>query len=133
MRETRREVLTMNWLDTLLDRGLEARREARPLAALPVAKPKPRQPKPEIKTVWVQTRPPRDGDAGGCKIGYYSVAGGVVAMRDEKGQPTGKTHRLGPDDNERTIAGRLTLQSWHKAAGESDFDRPLYYPPRGLA
>jgi hypothetical protein len=121
----------MSWLDTLLDRGNEAKRLAEPIAP-PTVKPA-RQPKPEIKTVWVQTRPARDGDAGGCEAGFYFVIDGVVRMCSESGKPTDKQCRLGPSDDAHRIAGRLTLQAWSKAAGERDFNRPLNYSPSGVA
>src|SRR6266704_2997963 len=103
----------MSWLDTLLDRGMQAKQAAEPVAA-PPAIARPRQPRPEIKTVWFQTRAPRGGDAGAVELGYYSVADGVLTMRDESGKPTGQQHRLGPSDNERAIAGRLAKAGWVK-------------------
>ncbi len=45
---------------------------------------------PEIKEVVVQPRPPRNGDAGACEIGFYSVSDGLLTMHNEKGQPIGK-------------------------------------------
>ena len=100
----------------------------------PVSMPaEPRQPKPEIKTVWVQTRPSRDGDAGGCEAGFYFVVDGVVKMCSESGKPTDKQYRLAPSDDAHRIAGRLTLQAWSKAAGESDFNRRLNYPKGSVA
>jgi hypothetical protein len=43
---------------------------------------------------------------------FYSIADGVLTMHDEDGKPTGKTYRLGPADNERVIALRLTLERY---------------------
>jgi hypothetical protein len=81
----------------------------------------------------VHTRPARDGDAGGCEAGFYVVVDGVVKMCSESGKPTDKQYRLGPNDDAHRIAGRLTLQAWSKAAGESDFNRPLHYDRGGYA
>lgn len=118
----------MSWLDTLLDRGNEARQLAAPAA--PIATP--RQAAPEIKSLWVQTRAPRDStDPGGCEAGYYSVADGVLTMHDESGKPTGKEHRLGPGDDARQVAGRLTKEAWSKAT--PDFNRPLGYSTWSVA
>lgn len=112
----------MGWLDDLL----------REFDAAPAQEPaKTRQPKPEIKTLWFQTAGPHDGDAGGCEPGFYSVADGVVTMHDESGNPTGKTQRLGPDDDARQIAGRLARASWLKS--DAPFNRPLNYPTIGVA
>ena len=72
-----------------------------------------------------------DGDAGACAVGGYYVADGVVVMCNEIGKPTGKTYRLGPGDNERQIASRLTLQAWRSRT--PDFNRPLNYQPLGVA
>ena len=120
----------MSWLDTLRERGMQARRLADP-ASMPA---EPRQPKHEIKPVVVQTRTPQfSGDLGGCEIGYYSVSDGVLTMRDEKGTPFGKRHQLAPNDDPHRIAGRLALAAWNKANGGSDFKRPLHYPRKGLA
>src|SRR5258708_33179963 len=119
----------MGWLDDwLTDLGAA---DQNPSA--PIAKPATvRKPRAEIKTVWVQTRAPRDsGDLGQCEAGYYSVSEELLTMHDESGKPTGKTHRLGPGDNERTIAGRLTLEALRNAT--SDFNRPLGYSRIGIA
>jgi hypothetical protein len=72
----------------------------------------------DIKTVTPTTRLPRDGD--------------VVVMCNELGEPTGKSRRLGPGDDERVIASRLTLEA-HRAAsgGPGSFNRRLDYPRTG--
>jgi hypothetical protein len=124
----------VSWLDNLLDRGMQAKRQAEP-APLPFAKPaKPRQPKREIKSVWVQTRQPRNSeDPGAVEIGHYFVADGVVTMCDEKGKPSGKECRLGPDDDAHRSARRLMLEMWTKKRGEGDFNRPLHYSADWMA
>jgi hypothetical protein len=112
----------MNWLDNLLDRGMQAKRAADPVAG-PPAIAKPRQPEPEIKTVCPQTRAPqRAGDPGECTIGYYSVVDGVLTMRDENGKATGKEY-------ERVVASRMTIGAWRKIT--PDFNRPLQYQDMG--
>src|SRR4051812_27432331 len=111
----------MSWLDTLRERGMQARRLADP-ASMPAES---RQRKREIKPVVVQTRFPQfPGDLGGCEIGYYSVSDAVLIMRDERGAPLGKDHQLAPNDDPHRIAGRLTLAAWNNANGASDFTRP---------
>lgn len=114
----------MGWLSNWI-----AEIEERPAAPPPIARPLPRQPKAEIKTVWVQTAAPRDGDAGGAEAGRYSVCDGVVTMYDENGKPTGKSQRLAPDEDAHKIAGRLTLAAWRKVRGESNFNRRITCPP----
>jgi hypothetical protein len=113
----------MGWLDNWIA-------ELAPPAPLPtkhVTKPRP---KPVIKTVCPQTRAPRNGDAGECAIGRYSVSDSVLTMHDEAGKP-GKTYRLGPNDSERVVASRLTLEAYKVATPE--FNRPLNYPRYGIA
>lgn len=117
----------MGWLDDALAQ-LKAP-EPKPVAKAVT----PRQPKTEIKTVWFQTRSPRDGDQGEVEAGFYSVADDMVTMRDDKGVPTGKTQRLGPGEDARQIAGRLARAAWVKARGETDFNRPLGYARGGYA
>jgi hypothetical protein len=114
----------MDWLDTLLERGNEAKRaHAEPAAA----------PERVILTVWIQTREPRNGDLGGTEAGHYFVADGVLTMCSEDGKPTGKTHRLEPGEDPKVIAGRLRRAAWLAERGESDFNRPLDYARFGVA
>jgi hypothetical protein len=123
----------MTWLDALLDRGREAKTAHAPHVTLPkpVVARAPR-PKPEIKTVWMQTRAPRDeGDPGAAEPGFYSVADGVVTMHDENGKPTGQRQELGPNDDPHLIAGRLKRAAWLNT--NSDFNRRLRYPPLSIA
>ena len=113
----------MGWLDNWIA-------ELAPPAPLPtkcVTKPRPNS---VIKTVCPQTRAPRNGDAGECAIGFYSVSDSVLTMHDEAGKPR-KTYRLGPNDDERLIASRLTLEAWRAAT--PDFNRPLNYQRSGVA
>jgi hypothetical protein len=118
----------MNWLDALRERGMQAKRLADP-ALMPA---EPRQPKPEIKSVWVQTCASLGpGDPGAAEPAFYFVADGVLTMCDSTGKPTGKTNRLAADDHERRIAGRLWLQVWRK--DESEFNRRLNYPRSAVA
>ena len=76
-----------------------------------------------------------DKSAVPAEAGYYSVADGVVTMRDDKGVPTGKEHRLGAGEDARQIAGRLALarDAWVKVRGVSDFNRPIGYARFGNA
>lgn len=83
--------------------------------------------------VWVQTRAPFSSDPGGCEAGYYSVADGVVTMRDENGKAVGKSRALGPGDDARQIAGRLTREAWLSRIGESNFNRRIEYTKWGAA
>ena len=123
----------MGWLDAWERRAREAIQQPR-AEPLPVAKSPPR-PAPEIKTVWIQTAyaSSETGDPGAATVGYYSVSDGMVTMHDEGGKPTGKAKHLGPNDNPRVIAGRLTKAAWLKERGESNFNRRLSYPRAGCA
>jgi hypothetical protein len=113
----------MSWLDQLLDRGMQAIKPVELVATKPA---RPRLTKPEVRSVWIQIRPPRDADLGAVEAAYYFVADGVLSMCDENGKPTGKEHWLEPNDNAHRIAGRLAREIWRKAAGISDFNRPLH-------
>jgi len=124
----------VSWLDTLLVRGNEAKRQASP-SSLPVRKGSPGpakpRPKPEIKSVFATVHLPRDGDPGQITTGHYFVSDGTVTICDAAGKPTGKTYRLGAGENERQIASRLTLEAYKTAT--PDFDRRLDYPRHGYA
>jgi hypothetical protein len=90
---------------------------------------------PEIKHVIIQTGQahPDRGDPGAVEIGHYFVSGRDLTLCDESGKPMARPHRLGPDDEPRAIAGRLTRERWLKTNGDSDFNRSLSYPDIGLA
>jgi hypothetical protein len=89
----------------------------------------------EIKTVIIQTGAahPERGDPGAVEVGYYIVKGRDLTMCDESGKPMARPHRLGPDDEPRAIAGRLTRERWLKSDGGSNFNRKLHYGPSGIA
>jgi hypothetical protein len=124
----------MGWLADWLQELEPPKPAAVPRASheTPPAIARPRQPKPEVKSVWVQTCAPlRPGDPGAVEAAFYFVAGGVLTMCDHDGKPTGKTRRLEDGDDERRIAGRLKLEAWRGST--SDFNRPLSYPRAGIA
>jgi hypothetical protein len=86
----------------------------------------------EIKLVWVQVAPPRDGDQGTVEPGWYKLLAdgtphGSVQMCNESGKPLGHKRELGPKDSAQRIAARLTKERWQKEQGKlnSDFNRPL--------
>jgi hypothetical protein len=110
----------MSWLDTLLDRGLEATK--------PAEQPRPRQPKPDVQSIWIQTRPPGRGDPGAVEAAFYYIADGAVTMCDESGKSSGAECRLEPGDDAHTVAGRLARGADHSAA---DINRRLQYPQKG--
>jgi len=121
----------VTWLDTLLDRGREAKgpgpADPMPVLQLPT---KPRA-QPAIKAVSVQTAAPFGSSPGANTVGYYSVQGDVVVMRDEAGIPTGKRQHLRAGEDPRGVAYRLTRESWQAKA--PDFNRRLNYPLVGMA
>ena len=85
-----------------------------------------------IKMVTYQTRECVEGDAGEVARAFYTVTDGVLRMCSEDGKPTGKSHKLGPNDSERRIAHRLLRQEMTKAP-RSDFHRLLRYQKFGGA
>ena len=131
-RATRDPALMGSWLDAIERRA----REAIGTLAEPVPAPriaKSAGPKPEIKTVWVQTARPRNGDAGAAEPGFYSVADGVVTMHDMDGKPTGKSSELGPNDDPQQVAHAMARDAWLSTRGETNFNRRLHYQTEGLA
>jgi hypothetical protein len=119
-------LLTMDWLDNLIDRGNEAakaKQQPEPAAV----------PDRTVHAVWVQTRAPTGSGLGGTEAGYYFVEGGLLVMCSEDGTPTGKTHVLKEGENPKAIAGRLRRSAWSAEQGESDFNRPLGYSRLGNA
>ena len=110
----------MSWLDTLLDRGLEATK--------PEPVPRPRQPKPDILSVWVQTRRPQGADPGSVEAAYYYVAEGVVTICSESGKPSGAEYRLEPGDDADAVARRLARGG---TSVPTDINRRLQYPNTG--
>jgi hypothetical protein len=120
----------VQWLDKYLE-GTEAKQQAEPIAAQ-----EPRV----VRTVWIQTRPPRNGDQGGTEPGWYFVEDGVVVMcSEESGEPTGKTHTLAKGEDAKQIAGRMRRSAWLKeqnvggVSGDADWNRPLSYARIGVA
>jgi hypothetical protein len=89
---------------------------------------------PEIQTVIISTgyARPELGDPGAVEIGYYFVAGRDLTLCDESGKPMARPHRLGPDDNPRVIAGRLTRERWLRTDGGTNFNRRIHYGPSGV-
>jgi hypothetical protein len=89
----------------------------------------------EIQTVIISTgyARPELGDPGSVEIGHYFVSGRDLIMCDQSGKPMAKPHRLGPDDDPRVIAGRLTRARWLKSDGGSGFSRQIHYRPLGIA
>jgi len=118
----------VNWLDTLLARGDEAKRADIVPSARQPARP---QPKADIKAVSVQTAAPFGSSPGAITVGYYSVEEGVVGMRDEAGITTGKRQHLRAGEDPPGVAYRLTRESWQAKA--PDFNRPLNCQPLGIA
>jgi hypothetical protein len=57
----------------------------------------------------------------------------VLKMCSESGKPNGTTHKLEQSDDPNQIARRFTRDAWRKRAREGDFNRPLRYPPLGVA
>ena len=115
----------MSWLESWERRA----REAIGVAVDP-AEPAPRviqppRPKPEIKTVLVQTAPPLNGDTGVVELGFYSFVDGVVTMHDDHGKPTGKCQLLISGEDPHRVAWLLTRDAWQ--ARTPDFNRRLDY------
>lgn len=120
----------MNWLDTLLARGDEAKR-ADTVPSAPARQPVKPRPKTDLKAVSVQTAAPFGNGPGAVTVGFYSVQDDVVVMHDEAGMPTGRHQHLRAGEDPRGVAYRLTRESWQAKA--PDFNRQLNYLPLGIA
>ncbi len=91
-----------------------------------------------VHTVFVQLRPPKNGDQGRVIEGAYTLVDGVVTLTNRKGEPAcdgdGKryVHKLKDGENARVIAGRLTRQLRDALKGSSGsvagFGQPISYP-----
>jgi hypothetical protein len=137
----------MSWLDAIErharaaigipDHGERSFSNTEKVSGTPKPEPlqiaKPEGPKPELKTVWVQTAAPRDGNTGSAQPGLYSVTDGIVTMHDLDGKPNGKSRVLGPGDDPRKVAHDMTREAWQKRPAETDFNRRLDYRSESIA
>jgi hypothetical protein len=98
----------------------------------------------EIKQVTTQVdKPGRKFPHGRVTIGYYTVADNLLTMTDAAGKPaedeTGKryTHKIGPGDDPRLIAARLTRELRKAFRGseapKAGFEGKIAYRKLGLA
>jgi hypothetical protein len=96
---------------------------------------------PEIKTVFVQTEPPKGSFEGRCIEGCYIVEGDAVTLTNRRGDPVrdaeGNTYKqnLNAGENPKQIAGLLTKKFAKARRGNKTvprgFGRPLNYPKMG--
>jgi hypothetical protein len=87
---------------------------------------------PEIQTIYITTRP-GNGSEGAAERGWYFIEDGVLTMCDEDGFPSGRTHKLRPNDNPTAIAQSFRYEAWLASDAAKPFNRPLKYAPLGLA
>jgi hypothetical protein len=112
-----------NWLDLLGANEPAAKGE---LIAAPSA--------PTVQLVWIQTRPPANGDCGMTEPAHFFVDGDTVHLCSEDGKPSGASERLTTNGSARAVAGRLRKRAWEKETGANDFNRPLgNYSRHGVA
>jgi hypothetical protein len=109
-----------NWLESAFGLGD---------AAAPIAPPpQPRQ-KPEVKYLSVVVAQPsgNPGDLGETVDTWWFEEFGTVTLCDMTGKPSDHSATLGPNDDPRAVAYRMSRRVWLKENGRSPFDRPLYY------
>jgi hypothetical protein len=91
---------------------------------------------PEVHTVIVQVRRPKNGDEGQVTEGRYIVVDGKVILTDTAGKPVrefGKQYsqKISEGDDPRVLAGRLTKELRNALLGKSaqvaGFSRALEY------
>ena len=75
----------------------------------------------------LQTKRPKDGDAGAVEEGYWIVSGDAVWLTDADGVKTGEKRALHSGDDPKALA--VTLLRAKVGKRRSDFNRPLKYPP----
>jgi hypothetical protein len=85
----------------------------------------------------ITANPTGKGDLGACEVGHYVVENDLITMTDSDGAPlrdanTGEriSHRMATNENEKTVAKRLTLKLFRSERGDdmAGFSRPLRYP-----
>jgi hypothetical protein len=97
---------------------------------------------PDLKSVQAPVSNPSEREpTGRVTIGYYVLQDGLLTMTDSKGVPA-RSHggdkyeqKIGEGDNVTLIAQRLTMKIYRARNGNdmAGFNRPLNYPPLGLA
>jgi hypothetical protein len=98
-----------------------------------------------VHEVWATVRQPKgDGDTGQVTLGFYTLADDMLTMTDSKGVPVRRTdsgekivHKMKEGDDDRRIASRLTLETYHMLRGETaatatGFGRAINYPKSGV-
>jgi hypothetical protein len=95
----------------------------------------------KIYNVTVQVRAPKEGDPGAVVEGRYTLEDNTVTLTNHVGTPVrdpdGKTYtkKLEPNEEHRTIAGRLTKAFRRARRGDKHhvegFSSPIHYPKNG--
>lgn len=112
------------WAKKLKEHG-ESKRKAVPKVV--------RKPRGPLQETWAQIRPSNGSDPGAVIPAFYVVEDGVLTATDETGKPLEglKPHKLCDGEDPQRVARRLALA--HRKESGSDFNRPLTYPPLGIA
>jgi hypothetical protein len=86
---------------------------------------------PEIRQIWITTRIPTASEPEGAgETGFYFVEDGILRMCNEQGKPTGRHHKLWPEDDPHRLARKFTRDLWRqRTKAESSFNRQIVYPP----
>ena len=123
----------MGWLDALERRAREAVGSV-PVAA-PAREPAKPQPKPEIKTVWVQIAPASPPDyPGAVEPAFYFVTdSGVLSMCDDKASQPGKPMCWARTMTRTESLVGLFLAAWSLKANNTNFNRPMRLQRWGVA
>lgn len=96
----------------------------------------------DVQSVIAQVSPPSRGDLGQVMTGYYVRSGKLITMTDGDGVPVRNplsglpiTHKMQEGDEERQVAGRLTVKVYRMVRGgdRNDFFYPLIYPKYEVA
>jgi hypothetical protein len=89
----------------------------------------------DVQQVVVYLRHPTSSeDLGQVTYGFYKVDDGTLIMTDQEGRPVRKnngelwSHKLGPDDKPRSVAGRLTKEIRRELDPSADFNALINYP-----
>ena len=85
-----------------------------------------------IYDVVVQIHPSKSDYVGQVCEGKYCYEDGVVTLVDHHGNPVKNyAQKIGPGENPRLIAARMTKQFYLARRGKSvnGFDGPIAYPP----
>ncbi len=94
----------------------------------------------KVHTTYVTIARPMGDHPGTIEPGHYTVAADVVTLTNQDGEPikAGRmqldySSKVGDNETEIQVAQRLIWRRYRAMKGGTNFNRPLNYPPFGIA